>query len=200
MTRKEHLDNPPVAHATYTKGTTSRVAEKPAEPNLYDTLVGELRQQANITDLFRTASSEDFKVMSARLDTTDLKRLRDEYNSLRTALDGKVRLDTFDGIVVNVVGLEWWHSDGFDADGVTMHLRTETEPDKRYKVLTSSAPVVQFANSFKADALPSDQHPARVIFALVPVNDRARAAIGHKKWSVKRLSTPQTRTTDGTPF
>lgn len=164
----------------------------------YQRLATQLREQNTVTDLFKLAASDEFKLAASGLEPADLKRLRDLYNETRADLDGKVKLDTFDGQVVNIVNVEWWHSDGFDADGVTLTIRPEREPDKKYRALTSSMAVVQFANSLKE--VPTEKAPVRVMLQLVPVTDTKRAAQGHKKWSIKRLAHVQTRNEQGTPF
>lgn len=164
----------------------------------FSRLATQLRECSTVTDLFRLASSDEFKRDAGGLDANELKRLRDLYNDTRTNLDGKVKLDTFDGQVVNVINIEWWHSDGYDADGVTLTIRPEREPDKKYRALTSSMPVVQFANSLKE--VPTEKAPVRVMLQLVPVTDRERAAKGHKKWQIKRLPNVQSRNDQGTPF
>lgn len=166
-------------------------------------LMSQLKAQTNTTDLFRLATSDEFKGEAAALPPADLKALRDAYNALRTDMDGKVRLDTFEGQIVYLVGIDWWHSDnsfGRDregTDGVTLHIKPENS-DKVYRALTSSAPVVQFANGLREP--PSEKEPLRVMLNLVPVADRKRAAEGQKKWQIKRLAMPRERNVDGAPF
>jgi hypothetical protein len=158
-----------------------------------------LRDSANITDLFKTANDDEFKAAVATLKQDDVKALRAVYNEARTRLDGKVRLDTFDGQVINLVGIDWWHSDAQDKDGVTLHIRSERKPDELYKCLTSSAPVVTFANRLRD--LPSEAKPLRVVLTLIPVRDPKRAAEGQKIWQVKQMPPARGHDADGSvPF
>lgn len=161
----------------------------------FQKLATQLREQANITELFKVARTDEFVTEASKLPLEDLKRLRDLYNARRAELDGKVRLDTFNGQVVNIVAIEWWHSEGYDNDGVSLTMRPEREPDKTYRSLTSSLPIVQFAR--RLNPQPSEQDPVRAIFELVPVTDRKRASEGHKKWSVRRLPPVVKNTHDG---
>jgi hypothetical protein len=181
------------------------VADKTPTPSLYEQLVAQLRSQTNTTDLFRLATSDDFKGEAASLPPADLKGLRDVYNGLRTEMDGKVRLDTFDGQIVYIVGIDYWHSEnsfGRQTDGtngVTLHIRPENS-EKEYRALTSSAPVLQFCETIGRGRPPTTDEPVRVMLNLVPVTDAKRAREGQKKWQIKRLPMPQERNTDGAPF
>ena len=142
-----------------------------------------------VTDLFKLANSDEFKTAAHSLTPAELKALRDSYRDRQTRLDGKVKLDVFDGQVLQIIDLEYWHSDQYDNDGVTLKFHPETDLSKTYKALTSSAPIVRFANQF--DTPPTAANPARVLVALKPVSDPERAAKGQKVWTIKRLSSPQ---------
>ena len=174
---------------------------KPSER--FSSLMTALDAQTDMTAIFKLAVSDEFKVEASQLPPAELAALRDHYNARRAVLDNKVRLDTFNGQIVYVVGVETWHSDksfSGNGDGVTLHVRREADMPKLYKCLTSSLPTVQFVKSLSG-TLPTEDAPVRAIFTLVPVSDAKRAADGQKKWSVKRLPTPNARTTDaGTPF
>lgn len=189
-----------------TKGDSSRVTEQPTPrrtDGTYDTLVGQLRASENITDLFKLATSDDFKNAAAALSPDALKRLRDEYNTIRTQMDGKVRLDTFEGQIVYLVGLDWWHSDksfGRDTDGtdgITFHIKPENS-DRVYRALTSAAALVSWANNLREP--PTEKEPMRVQFSKVPVSDPKRRAEGQTKWQIKRLNMPHQRNIEGAPF
>lgn len=164
----------------------------------YLRLSEQLNACGTVTDLFRLASSDQFKADAARLTPEDLKSLRGVYHAKQTDLDGKVKLETFDGQIVQIVGVDWWHSDQYDLDGVSLHIRPEREPTRKYKALTSSAPVVTFINRLRE--IPTDKAPVRVLLALAPVTDPERAAKGQKRWTVKRLPMPTDTASDGSPF
>lgn len=181
---------------------TPEAGKKPAawltNPTLANLSVA-LRGTSTITDLFKLANDDEFKASVARLAPEDVKTLRATYNDHRTNVDGKVKLESFDGQVVNIVGIDWWHSDAYDNDGVSLHIRTEREPDKKVKALTSSAPVVTFANRLRD--VPSEAKPLRVMLTLVPVRDAERAARGQKIWQIKQMPPAREHGTDGNvPF
>jgi hypothetical protein len=158
-----------------------------------------LTASTTMTDLFKLANDDEFKLAVASLNEPDKKSLRATYQGLREKLDGKAKLDQFDGQVVNLVGIDWWHSDAYDNDGVSLHIRTESEPDKLYKALTSSAAVVTFCNRLRE--LPTDAKPLRVILAKIPVRDAERAARGQMQWSVKQMPPARGQASDGgVPF
>jgi len=188
--------------ACLVEGSTDFMAEKPstANPTAYQALVNDLRASATVTDLFKLASSDLFRAAAAALPPEEVKALREEYRSCQTALDGKVKLEQFDGQVLNLTGVEWWHSETFDNDGVTLRFWPEHDSAHSFKALTSSAPIVRFCNRFGAEgALPTPQKPARVIVQLQPVKDAERARQGQKIWTIKALPTP-TATPGGSPF
>jgi hypothetical protein len=163
------------------------------------TLSAALRANKTITDLFKLANDDEFKLSVARIGSEDVKSLRLVYKEMQTSLDGKVRLETFDGQVVNIVGIDWWHSDAYDNDGVSLHIRSEREPDTKVKALTSSAPVVTFCNRLRE--LPTESKPIRVMLSLQPVRDAERAARGQKIWSVKLMPPARGQGVDGSvPF
>ena len=168
------------------------------EPTLAN-LTTALKGTQTITELFKLANDDDFKEAVATLKPEDVKALRAVYKEMQTNLDGKVRLDTFDGQIVNIVGIDWWHSDQYQADGVSLHLRAERDPSKVVKTMTSSAPIVTFCNRVKAP--PSESAPLRVFLSLVPVRDPERAARGQKVWSIKALPAARPQGEDGNvPF
>lgn len=189
-----------------TEGTATRVAQTPESPSerqrapagTLDVLRGLLNDQGTVTDLYRLAASDDFKRNAGNLSATDLKTLRATYHERMQALDGKVKLEMFDGQVLHIVSVDWWHSDTFDNDGVTLHFRPESDLSKRYKGLTSSAPIVRFANMLKD--VPTEHSPVRVLIALEPVRDADRAKQGQKRWTIKRLPMPNEQDTGGSPF
>lgn len=170
------------------------------------TLSDALRATTTITELFKLGSDDVFRDAVATLKAADQTSLRAVYNEMRTNLDGKVRLDQFDGQVVNIVGIDWWHSDRFTdesrgqtGDGVSLHLRTEREPDKTVKTMTSSAPIVNFCNRIRVP--PTVDRPLRVFLQLVPVRDPERAAKGQKMWSIKQMPAVRVPGADGNvPF
>lgn len=175
--------------------TPKWLTEKPSLANLSDAL----RACSNITDLFKLANDDTFKAAVATLKPDDVKTLRATYNDQRVTVDGKVKLEQFEGQVINVVGVSWWHSDAYDNDGVSLEIRTEREPDKKYKALTSSAPIVTFCNRLRD--LPSAQKPLRIMLTKVPVRDPERAARGQQMWSVKQMPPAREHGADGNvPF
>ena len=183
----------------------NRVPENPnaspewmSKPTLAN-LQAALKATSTITDLFKLANDDTFKASVATLPPDSVKALRAVYHDHRTFVDGKVKLESFDGQVVNIVGIDWWHSDQYDADGVSLHIRSEREPEKKVKALTSSAPVVTFANRLRD--VPTEAKPLRVMLSLVPVRDPERAARGQKIWSVKQMPPAREMGSDGNvPF
>jgi hypothetical protein len=175
-------------------------AVTPTLANMREALI----EAPSLSELFKLANDPDFQSAVATLNDADKASLRGLYSERRDALDVKVKLETFDGQVINVVGIDWWHSDRFvdeskgqTGDGVTLHVRTA--PDKLVKVLTSSSPVVRFCNRLRD--LPSEAKPVRVFVELVPVRDPARAARGQMMWSIKQMPPERKPTTDGNvPF
>ena len=174
--------------------TPAWMSGKPTLVNLTDAL----RASTTVTDLYKLANDDTFKDAVASLKPEEVKTLRDAYKTFQTSLDGKVKLDTFDGQVINLVGIDWWHSDAYDADGVSLHIRTEREPEKLTKALTSSAPVVTFCNRLRE--LPSESKPLRVMLSLVPVRDPERAARGQKIWQVKQMPPARGQSDGSVPF
>lgn len=182
-------DAPPIE-----KDRTSTMAE--ATKPTYKSLSEHLKACQTVTDLFKLANSDAFRDASHALSAADLDTLREDYRAMQIQLDGRVKLDQFDGQIIQIVGVEWWHSDTYDqgatgGDGVTIFFRQENAPaPKRYKAATSSAPIVRFCNRF-ANVVPSEQSPTRVQIKLIPVSDPERAAKGQRIWTIKMLPTPQ---------
>ena len=169
------------------------MAEQPKPSELYETLKGQLRACKTVTDLFKLANSDDFKASAAKLNPNELRELRAEYRSMQTSLDGKVKLDMFDGQIVHIADIDYWKTDRFvdeargqTGDGVTLTIYPENDPDKRYRALTSSAIIVRFAAN--VDVPPTRENPIRALLTLVPVKDPERAAKGQKMWKIKRLA------------
>lgn len=169
-------------------------ADKPTLANM----TAALKAATTVTDLYKLAASEDFRLSVSALKADDQKALREVYKATQTDLDGKVRLDTFNGQVLLLVGVDWWHSDAFDNDGVTLHIRPERDPQRLAKALTSSAPVVRFCNGLRE--VPTEQKPVRILVQLVPVRDPERAKKGHTIWSVKPLPPARELSEGGAPF
>lgn len=168
-------------------------------------LTAALRAAPNMGELFKLANDDEFKTAVATLTPDAVKTLRGTYKEMQGNLDGKVRLDQFDGQIVNVVGIDWWHSDRFTdesrgqtGDGVSLHIRTEREPDKLVKAMTSSAPIVNFCNRLRIP--PTEASPLRVFLSLVPVRDPERAAKGQQMWSIKTMPKPHATGVDNVPF
>lgn len=169
-----------------------------------ETMTTALREPVSFAELFKLANDPEFQAAVAILSEPDKKALRAVFSERRDALDVKVKLDTFDGQVINLVGIDWWHSDRFvdeskgqTGDGVTLHVRQDD--GKIVKCLTSSSPVVRFCNRLRD--LPSEHKPMRVFVELVPVRDPARAARGQMMWSIKPMPAVRVSTnTDGAPF
>jgi hypothetical protein len=163
-----------------------------------------LREPTAFAELFKLANDPEFQSAVATLSDADKKTLRGVFAERRDALDVKVKLDTFDGMVINLVGIDWWHSDryvdeskGQTGDGVTLHVRQDD--GKIVKALTSSSPVVRFCNRLRE--LPSENKPMRVFLELVPVRDPTRAARGQMMWSIKAMPPARaSNNTDGAPF
>ena len=171
------------------------MAGESSESNL-SVLAKQLEGCKSVTDLFKLASSDDFKSAAQALNPGDVKQLRAVYHARQQELDGQVKMADLDGQTVNIVGIEWWQSDY--GDGVTLKFRTESEPDKLYKTRTSSAPVVTFTTRIRE--VPSEAEPVRAFFQQVPVSDAKRAAEGQKKWTVRRLPPVVKNMTGGAPF
>lgn len=163
-----------------------------------------LEASPTLAELFKLANDPAFKDAVAGLSESDVKTLRTVYQARRDVLDVKVPLETFDGQVIRIVAIDWWHSDRFvdetkgqTGDGVTLHVRQT--PDKLVKCLTSSAPVLRFCN--RLQELPSESKPVRAFVELIPVRDPARAARGQKMWSIKQMPPERTVSRDGNvPF
>lgn len=169
-----------------------------AEKSLYNKLADEVGAQETVTDLFKLANSDGFKAQATQLSPDDLKALRQLYRERMKDLDGKVRLQDFVGQTLNLTDVEFWHSDTWNNDGVTLRFHLD-DSSRAYKALTSSASVVRFASGL--DPLPSKDNPVRVLLDARPVSDEKRAAQGQKVFRIKRLAAP-TRATgeDGAPF
>jgi hypothetical protein len=174
------------------------------ETNL-DTMSAALKASPSLTELFKLANDDEFKSAVYTLSAKDQTALRATYQEMRTRLDDKVKLESFDGQIVNIVGIDWWHSDRFTdeskgqtGDGVSLHLRTERDPETTVKAMTSSAPIVNFCNRLRLP--PSVDRPLRVYLNLVPVRDPERAARGQKMWSIKQMPTPRSQSADNVPF
>jgi hypothetical protein len=172
------------------------VPETQTKPALAS-LVEHLKACETVTDLFKLANSDAFKSQAHALAADDLKTLRDEYRTMQTTLDGKVKLAAFDGQTLRIVNVEWWHSETWDNEGVTLHFRPESDPTHKYKALTSSVVIVRFCG--KLADVPTEDAPIRVQIRLVPVRDPARAAKGQTIFSIKRLPMPEL-TPSGSPF
>lgn len=203
--------NLPRGTGTDTERETAKMAEKPT----YKSLNAQLQGCATISDLQKLATSDDYGLAARQLPADELEQLRDDYRERLKALDGRVRLDVFNGRIVRLVNVEWWHSDtyakpssegGTDGEGVTLFIQPEADFEhdgvkygagKRYKASTSSAPIVRFCNRY-ANAVPSDAAPARVQLQQVPVSDPQRAAAGQKRWDIKQLPMPTSG--GGSPF
>jgi hypothetical protein len=163
------------------------------------TLTGALQTSSTMTDLFKLANDDVFKDAVATLPESDKKVLRATYHDMREKLDGKAKLDAFDGQVVNLVGIDWWHSDTYDNDGVSLHIRVERDPEKLYKSLTSSAAIVTFCNRLRE--LPTERKPLRVVINKIPVRDPERAARGQTQWQIKQMPPARGQSSDGNvPF
>ena len=172
------------------------MAEGQPPTNTFESMKADLLACKTITDLFKLASSDEFKARVSSLDATGVKQLRAVYHDQQAQLDGQVKMDDLDGQTINIVGLEWWQSDY--GDGVTIHFHTEREPEKKYKTRTSSAPVVTFSTRIRE--VPTEKEPVRAFFQKVPVSDAKRAAEGQKKWQVRRLPPLAKGMEGGAPF
>src|SRR5215471_1557660 len=175
-----------------TEGNHLRVATS----ERFEGLAQALREQTNVSDLFKLAGSDDFKLDAQKLTPPEIKELRSLYHTLQTQLDGKVKLEMFDGQVLLITDIQWWHSDDWDNDGVTIRFHPERDAEKTYKSLTSSARIVGFCGKLRD--VPSEQDPVRVVVNLQPVRDKERAAQGQKQWDIRQLPMPRKHTnTDG---
>lgn len=158
---------------------------KTEAPSLLSKLNAQLQECETVTELFKLANSEDFRKDAHTLEADELTSLRAAYRAAQQKLDGKIKLETFDGQVINVVDVDWWHSDQFNNDGVTIRFQPESDLGRTYKALTSSAPVVRFFD--RLGFVPTKENPIRVLVKLEPVSDPKRAAQGQRIWTIKRL-------------
>ena len=182
--------------ATSTEGILHTVAEKAPSPSLLDLLSSSLTACTNMADLFKLASSDGFKEDAASLSPADVVTLRGVYNARKELLDNQVQIATLDGVIINIVGVDWWNSD-YGA-GVTFTFHPESDPGKTLRTRTSARSIVRFSTRWREN--PTEQNPVRAVFELVPVSDPERAKLGQKVWNAHRLP-PVTRSSDGgVPF
>lgn len=163
-----------------------------------------LGAQKTVTELFKLANDDSFKRAARSLNPDELTELRKQYKAAQSALDGKVRLEEFDGQILNIIDIDYWQSDQFvdeskgqTGEGVTLKYRPENEIGKVYKSLTSSSVLVRFAKQFETP--PTEANPVRVMVHLEPVRDVDRARLGQRVWKIKRLPNRGEENT-GSPF
>lgn len=180
------------------------MAVKPEPKADLATLADALTNCADTAALFKLASAPDFGEAAKSLDAVDLKRLRELYKQRKADLDGKTRLDVFDGEIINVVDIQFWHTDKYqnnDGKGVTLTYFPESEPTRRCRSMTTSSIVYRFATSACNPRPPTPSDPCRVMIDLVPVKDAERAAKGQKQWQFRILPTPtRDNGEEGSPF
>lgn len=175
------------------------MSEKPAgqdEKSNLDTLAEQLQACTTVTELFKLASSDPFRAGASTLNEGDTKTLRGVYHAQQQQLDGQIKMAEIDGQTVNIVSVEWWSSDL--GEGVTFKLHTDREPERTYKVRTSSAAVLRFAQRLRET--PTEKEPVRALFQLVAVSDPKRAKEGQQRWDVRRLPPAAKPGTGGVPF
>jgi hypothetical protein len=171
------------------------MAEKPqTSSDMLGGLIADLRATDNASDLFKLATSADFLAEVNVLNDADKASLRVFYTERQSILDNKVKLETFDGQTVLLVGVEAWVSDY--GDGVTLHIQPMNST-KVFKALSSSAAIVRFVR--RLNPLPSEEEPYRIALAKVPVSNPEDAARGYKRWTIKMLPMAETRVS-GAPF
>lgn len=181
--------------------------ESPAETplaNRYDVLAGKLTECADNASLFKLAGHADFKAAASTLAPADLRRLRELYAARKNDLDGRAKLEEFDGQVINIVDIGFWHTDKFDnndGNGVTLTFIPELEPSRIVKSMTSSSIVYRFATNVCTPIPPTATDSVRAHISLIPVRDPERAAKGQKQWQFRLLPTPTRNNGElGSPF
>lgn len=182
------------------QGTTTTPATR------YSTMAKLLTDCSDTGDLFKLASSDDFRAASTTLQPAELKQLRELYRSRKDDLDGKTRLNEFDGQIINITDVQFWHTDKFldknpSGNGVTLSYYPENEPERKCRSMTSSSIVYRFATSICSPMPPTRSEPARAHIELVPVKDAKRAAEGQKQWQFRLLPTlARDNGLEGSPF
>lgn len=173
----------------------------------YDAMAKLLGDCNDTSDLFKLASSDDFRAASTTLPPAELAKLRALYVARKNDLDGKTKLDNFDGQVIVIQDIRFWHTDktfgnpDFDGNGVTLTFIAETDPTHVHRSVTSSKLVYRFATDACNPLPPSPASPVRVHIQLVPVRDAKRAAEGQKQWQFRLLPTAtRDNGADGSPF
>lgn len=156
------------------------------QKTMLQALIDALNACTTVTDLFKVASDDGFFTASHALPPEELAQLRDVYRARQTELDGKVKLETLAGQVLHLVNVDWWHSDAYDNDGVTLTVRPERNIEQKYKAMTSSAPIVRFCQRF-ANEPPTEKNYVRIIATLSPHRDPDKARQGYRIWSIKQL-------------
>lgn len=175
-----------------------KATDQPTAMSRYAQLAHAVGTQETVTDLFRMANSDEFKAATRSLSDADLKALRQIYRERMRELDGKIKLSDYVGQVLNVTDVDFWHSQQWGNDGVTIRFHLDNS-SQMFKGLTSSAPVVRFFNDL--DEMPTNAVPMRILLDQRPVRDAERAAAGQKVFTIKRMPTPTRGDgSDGAPF
>lgn len=173
----------------------------------YDTLVTALSECADTTALFKLANHADFRAAAHTLSAAELKKLRELYVSRKNDLDGRTRLDEFDGQTIRITDIMFWRTDktfgnpNFSGEGVTLTYSPETDLTRVCRSMTSSATVYRFATAACNPTPPTRTDPVRAHIELVPVKDLKRAAEGQKQWQFRLLpSATRDNGEEGSPF
>lgn len=161
----------------------------------YDALATLLSQCDDTSLLFKIAATPDFKAAASTLPPAELKKLRELYVSRKDDLDGKTKLENFDGQIINITDIRFWHTDktfgnpNFDGNGVTLTYSPESDPRRVCRSMTSSSIVYRFATKACTPTPPTLSNPVRAHIELVPVKDEKRAAEGQKQWQFRLMPT-----------
>lgn len=170
----------------------------------YDVLASFLSGCTDTGALFKVAGSPDFRAASATLAPAELKRLRELYVTRKNDLDGRTKLDEFDGQIISITDILFWHTDKYEnngGNGVTLTYTPESDPTRLCRSMTSSSLVYRFATSACDPAPPTASDPVRVLIQLVPVRDPERAAKGQRQWQFRLMPTlTRDNGLEGSPF
>jgi hypothetical protein len=152
----------------------------PSGPHAFQLLVALLDKQKTNAEMRAVAIGPVFQKSVSTLTSVDVKQLQEIYAKRRDQLRGKLKMEQLDGVSVSVDDVDFWHSEQFGNDGVT--IKGKLPDGQRFQAMTGSAPVVRFYQKhWKPGVLLSVLHTK----AEHP-NEEQRAK-GFTLWKVKNL-------------
>lgn len=169
------------------------------ESDTFESLSAALQACEDTAALFKLANTDAFGNAAHQLAPDQLKTLRELYRRRKVDLDGKLKLEAFNGQIIRIVGCNFWHSDRFTkinpnatGDGVTLTYHPESQLERTCRSLTTSPVIFRFMRQQTSDGakMPHEDRPIRALPELVPVRDAKRAAAGQRIWSIQRLPMP----------